>query len=341
MLQTVRYQPETPDMNGLGDRTRGSRWVRGPRHFLKCLIDGVRPGLPVFLLAGPAAIAAAGSPDPMAHVTVEAHTLEQKARSFVMNLTAASGFALDGNVQQWRQPICPMIAGLPRKEGQAVFDRIDDVLTASGAPRGKVGCHPNFFVIVTNEPESVLRGAWQRNWHLFGDASLADVKQFIRTQRPVRVWYNTILTGQDGGSATTAQGVPALASDLNLNGSAFAQVPAVASGDDGVRARFQALNDLLAVVAIVDPTELQGFNWTQVADYIAMAGLTRVAPDVDLGGTPSILGLFTVAAGSRPPGLSDWDRTFLKGLYSTDPTWRDQRFQVSHLMARDLQSASR
>jgi hypothetical protein len=305
-------------------------------------LGGMRLGLPAFLLLGASAIAAPQqtAEAPLPQVTIEAHTLEQKARSFVMNVTAASGFFMDAPVQLWRRPICPMIAGLRRQEGQAVFDRIDDVLTSIGVPHGQVGCHPNFFVIVTNEPESVLRGAWQRNWHLFGDASLSDVKQFIGTQRPVRVWYNTILDGQDG-PATTTQGVPALAGDPTLNGSWIAEVPAIASGDDGVRARFQAFNDLLAVVAIVDPTELQGFNWTQVADYIVMAGLTRVAPDVTLGGTPSILGLFTVAAGSRPMGLSDWDRTFLKELYGTDPTWRGQRFEVSRLMVRDLQSASR
>jgi hypothetical protein len=284
----------------------------------------------------PAAPAAASDPSSLAQMTVEGHILEVKARRFVMDVTAASGFFMDAAVQQWRRPICPMIAGLPQREGQFVFDHLDTVLASIGAPRGEVGCHPNFFFIVTNEPESVLRGAWKRNWHLFGDASPTLVERFIRTQRPVRIWYNNVLAGADG-PAVAAASVPALASDPMFAQSPFASVPAIEHDGNQLRARFTAINDLLAVVALIDPTELQGFNWAQVADYVAMTGLTRVAPNVNVRDTPSILQLFTVAAGSRPTGLSDWDRSFLKDLYGTDPGRRGQRLEVSRLMVRDLQ----
>jgi hypothetical protein len=56
-----------------------------------------------------------------------------------------------------------------------------------------------------------------------------------------------------------------------------------------------------------------------------------------VGDTPSILRLFTVAAGSGPASLSDWDFSVLKDLYGTDPGWRGQRLAVSRLMVRDLQ----
>jgi hypothetical protein len=289
--------------------------------------------------SAPADPAAASDAAPLQQVTIEKRILEQKARSFVMNVTGASGFYLDAPVQLWRRPICPMVAGLPPEAGQHVFDHLDDVLASVGVPRGKVGCHPNFFFIVTAEPESVLNGAWKHRWNLFGDASPTLVERFIRTPRPVRVWYNTILSGRDT-AATTAGSVPGLSSDTTLNGSTFGELPSVEDDGNGVRARFMALTDLLAVIAIVDPTKVQGFNWDQVVDYVTMAGLTRVAPDVDLGDTPSILRLFSVDSASRPAGLSEWDRTFLKELYDTDPTLRGQRFEVSHLMVRDLQSAN-
>ncbi len=279
-------------------------------------------------------------PASLAQVTVEGHILEVKARRFVMDVTAASGFFMDAAVQQWRRPVCPLVAGLPQPEGQIVFDHLDTVLASIGVPRGKVGCHPNFFFIVTNEPESVIRGAWKRNWRLFGDASPTLVEKFIRTSRPVRVWYNNLLAGEDG-PAVAAASVPALASDPLFAQSQFADLPTVEGDGNQLRARFTVLNDLLAVIAIIDPTEIQGFNWTQIVDYVAMTGLTRIAPDVKVGETPSILRLFTADTGSRPAGLSDWDRSFLKDLYGTDPAWRGQRLQVSHLMVRDLQSAGR
>ena len=280
------------------------------------------------------------NPTSLSQVTVEGHLLEEKARSFVMNVTGASGFFMDAPVQLWRRPICPYVAGLPRQEGQFAFDHLEAVLTSIGVPRGKVGCHPNFFFIVTAEPESVLNGAWKRNWHLFGDASPSIVKQFIRTPRPVRVWYNNILSGEDSPAAGAAH-IPALMNDPLLAESLFGAIPSIEHDGNGVRARFVAFNDLLAVVAIVDPTKLQGVDWTQVVEYVVIAGLTRVDPDVDLGDTPSILHLFTAAAGARPAGLSEWDRFFLKELYGTDPTLRSQRFEVSHRMVSDLQRASR
>lgn len=279
----------------------------------------------------------ASNPIPLSQVTVEGHLLEEKARSFVMKVTGASGFFMDAPVQLWRRPICPYIAGLPHEEGQFVYDHLEAVLTSIGVPRGKVGCHPNFFFIVTAEPETVLNGAWKRNGHLFGDVSPSIVKQFIRTPRPVRVWYNNILSGEDSPAVGTAH-IPALMSDPMLAESQFGGIPGIEHDGNGVRARFVAFNDLLAVVAIVDPTKLQGIDWTQVVEYVVMAGLTRIDPDVDLGDTPSILHLFTAAAGARPAGLSEWDRFFLKELYSTDPTLRSQRFEVSHRMASDLQT---
>jgi hypothetical protein len=271
----------------------------------------------------------------LSQVTVEGHTLEAKTRRFVLDVTAASGFFLDAAVQQWRRPICPMVAGLPRREGQLVFDRLETDFGFIGVALGEVGCHPNFFVIVTREPDEVLRGAWRRNWQLFGDASPTVIEQFIRTRRPIRVWYNNIPAGEDG-PAVAAASVPALASDPLFAQSQFAGVPTITNDGNGLRARFGSLNDLLAVVAIVDPAEVQGFNWAQIADYIAMTGLTRIAPDVRVRDTPSILQLFAVDAESRPQGLSNWDRSFLKDLYGTDPGWRGQRLAVSRLMARDL-----
>jgi hypothetical protein len=272
-------------------------------------------------------------------VTVEGHLLEKKTWRFAINVTAASGFFLDEAVQQWRRPICPFVAGLPPSDGQFVFDHLVSVFDSVGVPRGKAGCHPNFFFVVTDEPETLLKGAWKRNWHLFGDVSPTLVERFIHTRRPVRVWYNNILAGADG-PAVAAATVPALSSDPMFAASPFAETPAVTSDGNQLRARFTVTNELLSVIAIIDPTQVQGLTWVQVTDYVAMSGLTRTAPDVDVGDTPSILNLFSAAAGPRPEELSGWDRDFLKDLYLADPGRRGQRLQVSHQMARDLQTQS-
>jgi hypothetical protein len=264
-------------------------------------------------------------------VTVEARVLEKKVQTYISNVSRVPFWSNDDPVQLWRRPICPVVAGLPREEGEFIFDRLADVLTAIGATRGAAGCRPNFFVLVTPEPETVLNGMWDRNWNMFGDASPTLVKRFIAEPRPVRIWYNNIPSTADHIQATTS-----IVATSNLAGTSFAGLPTVDHDGNGLRAQHVWVHDMLAVVAIVDITRVAGLDWGQVTDYIAMAGLTTVDLDADVGDTPSILHLFTASADSRPDGLSDWDRAFLKELYHSDVMSRRQRMEVSHRMVRDL-----
>jgi hypothetical protein len=264
-------------------------------------------------------------------VTVEARALEKRVHTFISNVTAVPYWSIDDPVQLWRRPICPLVAGLPRKEGEFIFDRLATVLTSIGAARGGPGCHPNFFIIVTAEPEAGLNEMWDRNWHVFGDASPTLVKRFIARPRPVRIWYNDILAGADQTPGTTS-----IVSTSNLASSPFDTLPTFEHDGNGLRARFAVLRDMLAVVAIVDSTKVAGLDWGQVTDYVAMTGLTKVDLDADVGNTPTILHLFTTSPESRPRGLSDWDKAFLKELYHSDVISRHQRKVVSQQMIQDL-----
>jgi hypothetical protein len=278
-----------------------------------------------------AASAVAGDQSAVPQVTVETRALEQRVHTYISNVTGVPFWSIDDPVQLWRRPICPLVAGLPREEGEFIFDRLAALLTSIGAPRGLTGCHPNFFIIVTPEPESVLNGAWDRNWHMFGSASPTLVKRFIATPRPVRIWYNDIPSSADHTPATAS-----IVSTSNLAGTSFGGLPTFDHDGNGLRAEFIAVHDMLAVVAIVDITKVAGLDWKQVTDYIAMAGLTKIDLDAHVGETPSILQLFSASADSRPGGLSDWDKAFLQGLYHSEVISRHQRMAVSKRMVEDL-----
>jgi len=255
--------------------------------------------------------------------------LEEKVRTYISQITAVPVWSIDVPVQLWKRPICPLVAGLPAEEGEFVFDRLADVLTAIGATRGGPGCHPNFFIVVTSEPEALLNGVWGRNWHVFGDASATLVRRFIARPLPVRIWYNNTPASTDRSPVTTS--IVSADKFAGLDG-----VPTYTHDGNGLRARFVAVDDMLAVVAIVDIEKVAGLDWGQVTDYIAMAGLTKVDLDADVGDAPTVLRLFTAPADSRPQGLSEWDKVFLRELYHTDVGSRHQRKDVSHHMVRDL-----
>jgi hypothetical protein len=73
----------------------------------------------------------------------------------------------------------------------------------------------------------------------------------------------------------------------------------------------------------------------QLADYIA-TGFAKLKPDAHLDDAPTILTLFSGAAKNAPTGMTDWDQTFLKSLYATEQTSKQQRSQIARRMVRDM-----
>jgi hypothetical protein len=76
----------------------------------------------------------------------------------------------------------------------------------------------------------------------------------------------------------------------------------------------------------VDARRTAGMDVRQVADYVAMMGLSNI--DVDVGDAPSILQLFSPAR-SSDLGMSNWDTAFLRALCQTDQSSRGQRFEIA------------
>jgi hypothetical protein len=87
---------------------------------------------------------------------------------------------------------------------------------------------------------------------------------------------------------------------------------------------------------VVDLEKTVGYAIEPLAEYIAMAGLTKVDLDAAYGETPTILRLFSAAEKDRPAGLSTWDRSFLQAIYATDQHSRMQRVAVVQHMVADL-----
>ena len=70
--------------------------------------------------------------------------------------------------------------------------------------------------------------------------------------------------------------------------------------------------------------------------YIAIVGLAEVRADADLADAPTILHLFSVPENERPAGLSRWDQAFLKALYRTEQTDRQQLEEIKTAVAAEI-----
>jgi len=94
-------------------------------------------------------------------VTVEARRerkeVEREVNQFVFAVAVRS---LNDALSRWNTPICPLVAGLPKEQGEFVLARLSQIVTSSKAPLAGEHCKANFYVVVTSEPEALIR-KWQ------------------------------------------------------------------------------------------------------------------------------------------------------------------------------------
>jgi hypothetical protein len=260
-------------------------------------------------------------PATLPQVTIRARReLERRTTQFVAKVTGPLNN--DDAIQRWQSPICLAVAGLPKEEGEKEFARLAHTLVSLGLPPEHEGCRPNFIVVVTPDPAALLNAAPA---YLFGGQ--VGLHAFITTPRPVRIWYNAVLTSEDGSLLDPSTGETPLGA-----------VPTYRVLPVSPRAEYWMWRRFVSIVAVVDLTRVVGYDWRQVTDYIVMTGLTRVNPDADFGDAPTILRLFSSPDKDRLMSLSDWDRAFLKELYASSTSERSQRLRIVHRMTRDITS---
>ena len=249
-------------------------------------------------------------------------TLERNVRTFVNAIAVKPG---DESLARWQPqiPLCPLVAGMPNGDGEYVLSRISKIASAAGAPLAPAHCKGNFYIVVTSDPEGVIKAWMKRDVRMFGDETDqggTKIREFSAA-RPVRVWYNTDFYELDGTPLGNNAGNNA---DGRTNLSARA-----------TKIEINSYRALSSVIAIVDARRMKDVSFGQVAAYVGMVGLAQIRPEADVAEAPSILNLFA-GAGQAPPGLTAWDQAFLKALYGTRITDRGQLAEIKTAMVQDV-----
>jgi hypothetical protein len=256
----------------------------------------------------------------LATITVESERereiVRRQVRNYVAAITAAPH---DVSLGRWAKPypLCPLVAGLPRADGEYMLKRLSDMATVAGAPLAPEHCKANFFVVVTSQPDELLKTWSNRDPWMFSDSARQGgtvIRKFLKASSPVRVWYNVAYTAVDGLSMAMQSGVAESWSGEWWTG--------------GVR-------DLWSTIIVVDARMTTGVTFGQLAAYLAMVGLAQVRLDAKLGDAPTILQLFSKPEKAPPLGLSAWDESYLKALYHTQHE-RTQRLAVARTMVQEV-----
>ena len=340
-LQDLKKAASTVRPTGTPSTRRNLRPVAAAVAALALVVGGAQAAAPNAAPEDDSAVAGGqwtpAKPATVPQVTIEAQRqAAERIRTFVSNMTRAPAGSGDEPLQLWRQPICFIVAGLPQARGEFVLNRLSTAVEAAGAPLArKNDCRPNFYVVATAHPEELLR-AWHRHDStLYSYAGPMPVRAFIDTPRPIRVWYNTYLTDTQGDPQTIGAAEVTAGAGSNANHATITDLQQVAGFPSHLE--YNAVRDFHSVLVVVDLRRVKDLEWGQVADYIAMTGLTHVNLDADYSDANTILRLFANSQAPLPQGLSDWDQSFLRALYHTRQEVKGQRTEIAGHMIKSAE----
>jgi hypothetical protein len=271
--------------------------------------------------------------DSLDSITVEAQRdrakLEIEVNKFVSSaIVQPHGYS--ESLWRWKDKLCPLVAGLNKEQGEFVLARLSQIAKTADAPLGSETCKPNLFVIVTPDPERLLKQWWRRDVDLFDGAAGLSVRRFLETARPVRVWYSASTAGADG------QYLIGLLDATANRARPFGEYPKVRVPQANTRLKLTAIRNMLSVIVVVDSTKIGDLNFGQLTDYIGLVGLVQINFDKHLGDAPTILRLFESQGESRPTEMTVWDKALLHALYSTSQTDVMQISQIQTAALKDI-----
>ncbi len=265
--------------------------------------------------------------------------LAPRVRAFVNEISVLEQ---GEGLARWHMPVCPQVTGLRQENGEFILERISEIARGAGVPLAGEHCQPNLFIFVTLDPKQLLTAMEKRHRAVtFGNVRPLDIDEFIATPRVARVWYNCAVETPD--SSTPAYGFPpdgqlTLPTGAGQPGGSGGAMPAKVTTDweRASRVTRTAERAFTYVYIIVDAGHLQGVTLGQLADYLAMMGLTQIKPGAKLSDAPTILRLFDGAPQAALPHMSDWDRAFVKSLYATQQTVTVQNSEIALDMLREI-----
>lgn len=258
------------------------------------------------MMSGVAALLAAqappNTPEPGTIVVTGTRDAKKDIQDFVRALTPVR---IGGGLSRFEQSVCPVVVGLPARQGGAVANRMRRIAKAVDIDVGGADCVPNVVVMVTKDKNVLVEELRRRHPHYFGEMSRSQIRKRARQPGSAVAW-------QTEGRPVSARGVelfydPAIDAYVNQTTDAASRI------ETGGRRQFDG------AVVVVERAALAGLTVTQLADYAALRAFTGADPTkLKSNAVPTILRILDAPAGSEvPASLTERDLAFLRGYYSS------------------------
>ncbi|MCB2067293.1 MAG: hypothetical protein KDE15_11725 [Erythrobacter sp.] len=238
-------------------------------------------------------IVVTGSNRPVSVVAVQ-----RQARAIAVR----AGDMLDVPLARFEDRLCPGVAGLTPDVAALFNARLRTNAAALGLRLLDDDCDPNFVTVFTQDGGALLERLMRENPQDFEYLDSGE-QHDILAPGPVHVWTSV--------TPRTLTGMP-IEQVRNL-----ANPPRMGVWGAHTRIYTTTRNDITSVMLTFDVAAVRQLSVVQLADYATMRGLAQTrAPEGDVA-MDTILTLFI--ADSPPPGLTAFDRAYLRSLYDGLP----------------------
>jgi hypothetical protein len=276
-------------------------------------------------------------------VTIQAHKeLRRQVHNFVAAVVTPP--PPHESLLRWNKPICPLVVGLPRSWGELILARISQTARDARAELAGSQCQPNLFVVVSAQPDQVLKQWIARNPKVDTRNGLGPLKRFLDSTLPIRMWYNPESSCAGGASepgsaaADSSIGLPYGGMSKNVGASSpnGAMGPTYCDNSIDTHLTYGDVRSISYAIIVADTNRLtqKHVKLGQLAAYVSLVGLADIQAGADGDGAPTILRLFHDP--SAPQGLTPWDRALLYSLYNTSQSGKLQLTDMEVSMVRKI-----
>lgn len=252
-------------------------------------------------------------------VIVASDPLEEVARDYVESLAAP---ARGRGLARWESEICLGVTNFDSEAAHQLLDHISRVASDHGIALGDPGCAPNVMIMGTSDGRALASALVDRRRREFrygytrSNRGSRALEVFRVSDSPIRWWHISLL--YIAGTDTIAMRLPG-------------EEPVWIPCPQRRGARYcNAVNDrIVRAWIIVDLEALPKLSFQQFGDYLSMVTLAQVEPETDYSNFDTVLNVLNDPG--RVTGLTEWDRAYLRALYSGESERLDPGEQAEAL----------
>ena len=268
------------------------------------------------------------SPTAVEDVVVTGRNLRKAVDEFVSEVTLPPP---GHGPARWGRSICVGVVNLQQNAAQILIDRVSDAAASINLEAQGPDCDPNILIIASAEADVLANALVERSPLAFrprysgSSQSRIALEKFRTSTAAVRWWHVSMPVMRDGSPAVRLPGEEAAPM---IPGSGLLTT--------------EVTNRLLRSFVILDISKMEGLNFQQVGDYVAMVALAQMNPEADTSSFSTIMNVFDEP--TQHAGLTQWDRNYLQSLYGSYLNQRRPNAQVGAIgsrMARDIRISRR